>query len=233
MLADTASFPPPPTFGATPEWRSESQARSLCNSAEGSSAGFCITTKADLAKFCWTEASDGFSACNMNFAGSSSQVKPELLPNGNVQITFQVNVGSHGGSLDVGYPNWSCGPNSPDDIVFNSPNFDHGNIDDLIAHGIYYSDACSWASTVSGDVTITKAAARQLHLRSTLIGRIAGGPGWGSIGLTSAAKSALRDVAHFIDVHVDLKGHGPSPGQTWSYSETLHVTRPSNGREIG
>lgn len=225
MLADGAGFPAPPTFGANPQWRSKSEAMALCNSAEGAAAGFCVTTKAALAKFCWTGSSVGPTVCNMNFASNASEVKPQLLPDGNVQITFQLNVGASGGSLDVGYPSWSCGPNTRDDIIVNSPHFDHGTIGDLIAHGIYYSDGCSWASTVSGDVTIGKAAARQLHLRSTTIGRISGGPGWGPIELTRAAKSALRHVAHSIDVHVALKGHGPSKAQTWSYSETLHVKR--------
>jgi hypothetical protein len=225
VLTDGASFPAPPTFGANPEWRSQSEAVALCNSPEGATAGFCVATKAGLAKFCWTEASDGISACNMNFASNTSEVKPELLADGNVQITFQLNVGARGGGLDVGYPGWSCGPNTRDDIIVNSHAFDHGTIRDLIAHGIYYSDGCSWASTVSGEITITKSAARQLHMRSTVLGRISGGPGSGPIELTPAAKSALRHVTRSINVHVDLKGHGPSPTQTWRDSETLHVTR--------
>lgn len=234
MLADAASLPAPPTFGANPQWRSDPQA--VCNAVQGGQPDFCIRTKADLAQFCWAAASSMSEAsCNSSVGSSDQQVKPQLLADGNVQITMQMELTPSGSpwSFDAGYLPWSCSPTGESTIVVNSPSFDKGTLSDLIAHGVYYSDGCSQASTVSGEITVTKQAARQLHLNSTVIGRLSGGPGEGPIDLTPAARSALRRVPHFLDVHVALHAKGQLPGQSWSYSETLRVKRPDQGSGIG
>ena len=220
MLADPAALPPVPTWGANPQWRQDPQ--KLCASTEGASPGFCITTQADFTHFCEVPTSTLSPPQCTGWGGDDPLGAAQTLSDGDIEATMQVGIGGTSETFAAGYPPWSCGTES-DSIVVNSPSFDNGTLADLIAHGVYYGDDCTWASTVSGEITVAAAQARRLHLKSAVIGRITDGPGAGPIDLTAAAKSALRGWHRAIDIRVSLTGHGTQPGESWKDDDTLHV----------
>lgn len=215
ILADPAVLPPAPTWGAGPDWRSAAEQQKLCASSFYS---FCVTTQAKLANFCdfYTGTPTSGDCTDRNSRLGSTQ----LLPDGDVQVTMQMAIPPSGVTFASGYPSWSCGPGT---VVVNAPTDGTGALEDLIAHGVYYADDCTWASTVSGTVSVDAVTARRLHLHANAIGHIDAAPGAGVIELTEAAKSALRRLHSALDIHVVLNAHGTQPNQTWSDTATVRV----------
>lgn len=231
-LVDGASLPEGPTIGANPQWRPDPQA--VCANLDGPVPAFCEAGRAAVAKLCWT-FSTALAVCNDSPGFTPAEIRPQLLPDGNVEIAMQVKGGTSAPLVfRAGYEPFQCAQAGGDTAIVDSRDFDHGNLDDLIAHGVYYDDGCNQRTTVSGTLTVTGAAARKLRLHSTVVGRVSDGPGDGTIELTPAAKSAFRRrVPHYIDVRVALTAHGAQPGESWSYTETLSVKRPGGGGGIG
>jgi len=137
----------------------------------------------------------------------------------------QLQGGGSPWSFALGYRPWSCVPTRASTVVVNSRSFGHGTLEDLIDHGVYYDDRCDLASSVSGEISVTAATARRLHLHDTVIGRVSDGPGDGAIELGPGARSALRRAARAVEVRVALDARGQLPNQHWSYTATLRVSR--------